>query len=369
MIDSLPSTGSNQHHNKINVNPDISGAHSHHSRHSHEPSHHQLMHQQQHALRELINNIRSGKKHVDPTTLKKMRDLLGSKAESVGPRQNLVEAAHTLAAEGDLVLSGGISVLYLFMNLLADLARNKYTEMQEKAKVSRDSQDMANTVNEQMAEVSKGAHPDTNTVALDPNVIKYMEDNNIKVAGKTIDEYLGITRDTQYPSPIKFKGTCDDPEVSDVQFGRAVDGSYQITGTRPDKDGKPVHFSSDEIDAKDVSEHNGKVTIYLKTKTKDKNGNIVDKHTTFTADLPKKLVYGPTKITTDNSKQKKIDKGQLDAVKSSLENESNRASDFVSQAQLQIQKLLQSDNVTVSLINSMQTMLEEMNKSIAQNIR
>ncbi len=74
----------------------------------------------------------------------------------------------------------------------------------------------------------------------------------------------------------------------------------------------------------------------------------------------------------DVTKQKdyhSLDKGGLDAVKSALENTSNRASDFVSQSQLQLQKVMQTYNVTVSLINSMQTLLEEMNKSIAQNVR
>jgi secreted effector protein SseB len=65
----------------------------------------------------------------------------------------------------------------------------------------------------------------------------------------------------------------------------------------------------------------------------------------------------------------KLDQGQLQAIKSSLETVSNQASDYVSQSQLQIQKIMQTYNVTVSLINSMQTMLAEMNKSIAQNIR
>ncbi|QBY41731.1 Secreted effector protein SseB [Arsenophonus nasoniae] len=66
---------------------------------------------------------------------------------------------------------------------------------------------------------------------------------------------------------------------------------------------------------------------------------------------------------------KDLDQGKLQAVKAALETVSNRASDFVSQSQLQLQKVMQSYNVTVSLINSMQTMLAEMNKSIAQNIR
>ena len=64
-----------------------------------------------------------------------------------------------------------------------------------------------------------------------------------------------------------------------------------------------------------------------------------------------------------------LDKGKMQAVKAALETVSNRASDFVSQSQLQLQKIMQTYNVTVSLVNSMQTMLAEMNKSIAQNIR
>ncbi|PAV01607.1 secretion protein EspA [Arsenophonus sp. ENCA] len=64
-----------------------------------------------------------------------------------------------------------------------------------------------------------------------------------------------------------------------------------------------------------------------------------------------------------------LDQGKLGSVKAALETVSNRASDFVFQSQLQLQKVMQGYNVTVSLINSMQTMLAEMNKSIAQNIR
>ncbi|AOZ52124.1 secretion protein EspA [Chromobacterium vaccinii] len=66
---------------------------------------------------------------------------------------------------------------------------------------------------------------------------------------------------------------------------------------------------------------------------------------------------------------KGLDKGQLDVIKGALDADSGRCSDFVTQAQLQIQKTMQSYNVCVSLINSMQSLLAEMNKSIAQNIR
>ncbi|ARD40555.1 secretion protein EspA [Edwardsiella ictaluri] len=66
---------------------------------------------------------------------------------------------------------------------------------------------------------------------------------------------------------------------------------------------------------------------------------------------------------------KGLDKGELDVIKGALETDSGRSSDFVTQSQLQLQKTLQSYNVCVTLINSMQTLLAEMNKAIAQNIR
>ncbi|WGL98725.1 secretion protein EspA [Arsenophonus sp. aPb] len=164
----------------------------------------------------------------------------------------------TSAIYGDSVLSGGIAVLYIFMSLLSDVANQKYAQMQQKADISRSAQDMANRVDEIIAEVSKKG--DKATGELPDDVVNYMRDNGITVDGMTIDQYLA------------------------------------------------------------------------------KNG-------------------------------KDLDQGKLQAVKAALETVSNRASDFVSQSQLQLQKVMQSYNVTVSLINSMQTMLAEMNKSIAQNIR
>jgi len=64
-----------------------------------------------------------------------------------------------------------------------------------------------------------------------------------------------------------------------------------------------------------------------------------------------------------------LDKGSLTAVKSALDIDGNRATDFVSQSNLRIQKLLQTYNVTVSMVNSMQSMISQMNKSIADAIR
>ncbi|MDN3610004.1 secretion protein EspA [Vibrio ostreicida] len=172
--------------------------------------------------------------------------------------QQTDDIKNNIASRGDAVLSGGIAVLYTFMNLLSEMADAKYSQMQAKADVSRNAQDMANQVDEKVAEAAKEGDKATRT--LPEGVVTYMRDNGFTVDGMTIDNYLS------------------------------------------------------------------------------KNGT-------------------------------KLDQGKLKAVKSALETVSNRASDFVSQSQLQLQKLMQTYNVTVSLLNSMQTMLAEMNKSIAQNIR
>jgi secreted effector protein SseB len=187
-----------------------------------------------------------------------LNDTSGTQGTSIINSQQSEDIKSTIASRGDTVLSGGIAVLYMFMNLLSEMADAKYSQMQKKSEVSRTAQDMANRVDEKVAEAAKEG--DKATRQLSPEVINYMRDNGFTVDGKTIDKYL---------------------------------------------------------------EANGK----------------------------------------------DLDQGKLKAVKASLETVSNRASDFVSQSQLQLQKLMQTYNVTVSLLNSMQTMLAEMNKSIAQNIR
>ena len=255
--------------------------------------------------------------------------------------ENTVDVAHTLAADGDIVLSGGIAVLYLFMNLLSDLAQYKYLEMREKAKVSRDAQNMANEVNELIAKVSQQG--DSGSATLPADVIRYMEENNIKIDDKSIDDYLGLKGGVS--TKVGITGvTLNGNKFSDsAHVGVYIIGhTYTVF-----YNGKRVPLNPDQykivngkitatIDGKDIGVKSGKMVI---------TGN----------------------VRTDVGR--KLNKGELTAVKSALENTSNRASDFVSQSQLQLQKIMQTYNVTVSLINSMQTLLEEMNKSIAQNIR
>lgn len=71
----------------------------------------------------------------------------------------------------------------------------------------------------------------------------------------------------------------------------------------------------------------------------------------------------------DNNSGKELKKGDLSAVKAALESVSGRASDFVQTSQLKIQQIMQTYNITISMINSMQSMGAEANKSIAQAIR
>ncbi|WP_243637430.1 secretion protein EspA [Parashewanella curva] len=274
-----------------------------------------------------------------------------------------------LAGQGDSVLSGGIAVLYLFMNLLSELANTKYLQMQGKAKVSRDAQDKANEVNEKIADVSKQG--DKGSAELPDDVILYMRDNGIKVDGKSIDEYLTHTDpDFSYKVSIPASSIQQSPgmklpngqpyKAPDIHISIKPNGDvYFDKGTSPyphqDYSGKVnPELTPYTISGNTITFHNFKVM--------DTGGDEVVGYLNFSGTIPSEPGQPPIPHV-------KLNKGQLEAVKDALENVSNRASDFVSQAQLQLQKIMQTYNVTVSLINSMQTMLQEMNKSIAQNIR
>ncbi|ATM97543.1 Methyl-accepting chemotaxis protein [Yersinia frederiksenii] len=63
-----------------------------------------------------------------------------------------------------------------------------------------------------------------------------------------------------------------------------------------------------------------------------------------------------------------LDKGQLQAVKASLDNEKNRATDTMSQDQLQLQKMMQSYNVCANNISTLQSGLKDLLMTIARNL-
>ncbi|HEY3591037.1 MAG TPA: hypothetical protein VGL07_13350 [Buttiauxella sp.] len=165
---------------------------------------------------------------------------------------------------GDSVFSYGLSVLFIFMQMLADQANGSYADMESNSKISRDAQQYATAVDGILANVA--AKGDTNATGVLPDDVRqYIEDNFMEISG--------------------------------------------VCGY--DSDGK----------------------------------------------------WGWTKDTSS------FNQGELTAIKGALDNVANRASDFISTAQLQLQKMMQTYNVCVSLINSLQTMLADMNKTIAQGIR
>ncbi|RYV00980.1 secretion protein EspA [Shewanella sp. OPT22] len=150
----------------------------------------------------------------------------------------------------------GLSVLYNNMDVLQDQANDQFKEMSARQADARGTHEMSARIGDMMKQL-----PDNEkSVKLPPDIVKYMQQANMTVAGMPIDEYLK-----------KYK--------------------------------------------------------------------------------------------------KKFKSGQLGDIQASLDAKNSEDTDYAAQQQLKIQKMLQTYNVTVSLINAMQTLLSEMNKNIASNIR
>lgn len=62
-----------------------------------------------------------------------------------------------------------------------------------------------------------------------------------------------------------------------------------------------------------------------------------------------------------------LNKGQLQAVKGALDNEKSRATDTMSQDQLQLQKMMQNYNVCANNISTLQAGLKDLLMTIARN--
>ncbi|MEN7432612.1 hypothetical protein VA599_17840 [Chromobacterium sp. TRC.1.1.SA] len=239
------------------------------------------------------------------------------------------------AGQGDSIMSQGISVLYKFMTLFSDLAQGRYDQMSAKADRARDSQQAANQVD---AIISRLAKADDKS-PLPPEVIQYLKDHHIAVEGKSIDDYLKASNPaTAFLDKLRERIAQAGPE------GMRSD-SWQDVVSYMDQQGI-------KVDGKKCSDY-----IWGLPEVGQRSyQNISRDHMQHIADTLAAASGG-------------LDKGQLSVIKGALEADSGRCSDFVTQAQLQIQKTMQSYNVCVSLINSMQSLLAEMNKSISQNIR
>lgn len=191
-------------------------------------------------------------------------DFSATSAVSVSSNSEFYSAT---SVNGDIVMSGGIAVLYEFMTFFTEMANIQYAEMSAMADRARQSQEYVNVIDN----LINGLETPEDTATLPPDLIAYMKSQNIYV------DY----------NPTTGKGGPIDKWLNDI--------------------GHPSGSG--------------------------------------------------------------LNKGELEMVKIALESDASRCSDFVTESQLQIQKVMQSYNVCVSLINSMQTLLAEMNKSIASNIR
>ncbi|MBT2869657.1 hypothetical protein JQK19_20720 [Chromobacterium violaceum] len=239
------------------------------------------------------------------------------------------------AGQGDAIMSQGISVLYKFMTLFNDLAQGKYDQMSAKADRARDSQQAANQVDSILSQLKEAG----DRSRLPPEVIDYMRQKNIQVDGKSIDDFLKDSNPAQpFLDKLRDKIAEAGPE------GMRSD-SWQDVVSYMDQQGI-------KVDGQKCADY-----IWGLPEVGQKSyQNISRDHMQHIADVLAGATEG-------------LDKGQLDQIKSALDTDSGKCSDFVTQAQLQIQKTMQSYNVCVSLINSMSSLLAEMNKSISQNIR
>ena len=71
----------------------------------------------------------------------------------------------------------------------------------------------------------------------------------------------------------------------------------------------------------------------------------------------------------EDKSRDKLDKGQLNTIKTALEAVANRASDTVSSSQLTVQRLTQTYSIVMNLMSTLQTMAFELASKILQAIR
>ena len=180
-------------------------------------------------------------------------DVEGTLSTNSNAPNGLLEGINGMTSS---LFTEGLSVLYNNMDVIQDQAQDQFKEMTERQQDARNTHELSTRVGDLM----KGLPTPESKTTLPPDVVKYMEQANMTVAGMPIDEYLK-----------KYK--------------------------------------------------------------------------------------------------KKLKGSQLGDVQAAFDAKNSEDTDYAAQQQLKIQKMLQTYNVTVALINAMQTLLSEMNKNIASNIR
>ncbi|WP_455871820.1 hypothetical protein [Serratia proteamaculans] len=264
----------------------------------------------------------------------------GAKSENI---------AYLSAMKNHSLMGTAMVTMGTVMQLFTELANSKFAQMTEKSSVSRDAQEMANRVDRVLAGLAK---PDS-TGELPADVIEYMRENNILVDGKqTIDDFLAKPEgfiDSINEALQKILTSIDLREngsLSGMQdkFGATSEGMLARC--------QLMQSLGIKIDGQDAVEY------FNENHSVDDNGKWVSRA------FVDKLVGA-----LNDAKGATLSKDGLTAIKSSLESQSGRASDFVQQSQLKLQQLMQNFNTAVTMANSVQSMNAESTKSIAQSIR
>lgn len=241
--------------------------------------------------------------------------------------------------KGDNLFSSGLAILFAFMDMLSTQSNGRFFDMEKNSEIAREAQKLASAVDGVLANVAAQGKSSANG-PLPADVIKYIEDNHLVISGVTLfANDLDGGRWTWHASSKKL--TTDQNVANDVaknnnihlfKLAMAIDSANKRAG-----DSNSYRWEAN-----------------FRRELKNILPNLPD------ADIDRLLV---------NKGLPNYNQGDLTAIKGALDNKANSASDFISTSQLQLQKLMQTYNVCVSLINSMQTMLSDMNKMISQGFK
>lgn len=108
-------------------------------------------------------------------------------APSVNP--NVSMAADSASSNDKDVYNYALDTLNDIYNFLASLSTNLYAQIRNDTATARDEQKESNDVDAEIAKISKDSSPDA-TLALDKQIIDFMNAHGIKVGDKSITEYI-----------------------------------------------------------------------------------------------------------------------------------------------------------------------------------
>ncbi len=250
--------------------------------------------------------------------------------------------------KGDNLFSSGLAILFVFIDMLSTQSNGRFFDMEKNSEIAREAQKLASAVDGVLANVAAQGKSSANG-PLPADVIKYIEDNHLVISGVTFF-------------------------ANDLDGGRWTWGASR---TQLSYSPNPL-FNTDKTGVvKDIAKKNQineahlNQAIFHANRSAGDNGNY-HWETNFRRELKKIFPDMPDKDIDrlfTNKGLPNYNQGNLTAIKGALDNKANSASDFISTSQLQLQKLMQTYNVCVSLINSMQTMLSDMNKLISQGFK